>query len=269
MKTWTKQQYAPVVLIDDEEGGGTPLSTKLGVAPDGVLALTTIKPELALGPRGAMELARLLAEGLPRLQVLALPHNALGDGAAAALIDALVQPTTLLLQVDLAGNSLQEASAAALARAMARGALPLLTKLSLKDNAVVDAGAAALAAVGHPALEWLTLSGNQIGDVGGAALAAALSSRTFPKLRRLSLDRNRLGDGAMGHLAAALDACDEPGGESALEELYVDSNPASDEATRAVARRLGLDEESTPAVRTPRACEKVSVALYQSGCVCM
>lgn len=58
--------------------------------------------------------------------------------------------------------------------------------------------------------------------------AALLNGRLFPRLRRLSLDHNLMGDEGMGSLASALESGLD------LDELYVECNPASDEATKKV-----------------------------------
>ena len=69
--------------------------------------------------------------------------HALGDLGVSTLADA-VNAASPLYSLDLASNSVGEVGAMALARAMERGALPSLTKLSLKNNDVNDRGVAGL-----------------------------------------------------------------------------------------------------------------------------
>ena len=251
-------------------GGGkdavVALCGKLMATPEEMRVLVTLKADRrGLGMDGAAGLAYLLAGGaLGRLEVLSLACNALGSDGAALVADALSN-TTPLQQLDLASNSIGELGAASVARALARGAAPRLARLSLKNNDIGDDGAAALAASSHGALEWLNLGDNQVADEGTAALADALLGRHFPRLRRLSLDHNQLDDGAMASLASALQ------GATALEEVYLESNPASDEATRRVQRLLpagdGCDEAAPPPSGRD-ACQKLAVSLHQAGCVC-
>jgi|SouAtlMetagenome_1021521.scaffolds.fasta_scaffold210081_1 hypothetical protein len=59
-------------------------------------------------------------------------------------------------------------------------------------------------------------------------LALQASLTQFKRLRRLALDHNRLNDGALRALEQAL------GRSAALEEVYVASNPASEESIRRV-----------------------------------
>jgi len=220
-----------------------------------------------LGVDGAKGLAYLFANlMLPRLEVLGLSCNSFGEYGATVLMAGFPTPSPLR-HLDLSSNSMRDAGAVAVAHSIARGALPALSKLSLKSNDVGDAGAAALFEGTHSALQWLNLSSNQISDTGASAIASALVSTRFENLHRLSLDHNALGDKGMDALADALDA------GVPLQELYVECNPASDDATRRVLAFFGqVDDE--PRERAPQdplrsACEKVSVSIYQNtGCVC-
>ena len=151
---------------------------------------------------------------------------------------------------------------AAIARALGRGALPKLTKLSLKNNNVDDNGLLALTGVAHDSIEWINLANNQIADEGAAAMANALLLCKFEGLRRLSLDHNQLGDGAMDSLASAL----EKGVE--LQELYVGFNPASNDAIARVHALTG-EEEELKAPRPQSACEKVSLSLHDAISTCV
>lgn len=264
LKAWTRSYgRAPDVVSTHGD-----LYEQLGATHDEMRTTVVIKPLSPLGIEGSQRLAELcLSAGVLRcLEVLNLAHSALGDGGTAAVADAL-QPCIPLHQLDLAGNSIKDVGAASVARAMSRGAVPRLLKLSLKSNDIHDAGAAALAGASHDALEWLALGCNQIADEGGAALAAALGARRLGHLRRLSLDNNRLGDGAMTNLAKVLEA------RPTLDELYVECNPASDEATRRVQMLFGCEgqDEKMPAARAGAraACEAAAMSCHKSGCVCM
>ncbi|CAK0835979.1 unnamed protein product, partial [Prorocentrum cordatum] len=116
--------------------------------------------------------AVLAAVALPRLQMLNLSENNVGDEGAAALAAALRAP----------------------------GALPSLQELHLGRNRVGDEGAAALAAAlrapgALPSLQTLNLRFNRVGDEGAAALAAALRAPgALPSLQTLNLMSNRVGD---------------------------------------------------------------------------
>jgi len=114
-------------------------------------------------------------------------------------------------------------------------------------------------------LEWLNLAANQIGTGGATALAAALrDGERLGGLRRLSLDRNQLDDGAMQSLAATL------AGRAPTLEVYLESNPAGEEAVLAVLRAVGSigEEEQAPRRARPSACRAAAVGLAKSGCAC-
>lgn len=270
MKAWAVNYGAVETEVRSSDGGrsiASVLHEKFGISPALLHYEVALKPMLPLGLDGANGLAELLASGsLQRLELLTLSFSALGDAGTVALADAMTAHAPLQ-QLDLSGNSIQSAGTDALARALVRGAMPQLIKISLKNNDLNDEAAVALAGASHDALEWLNLSSNQIADTGGSALASALAANRFGKLRRLSLDHNRLGDAAMGALAAVLAA---PEG-SGLEELYVECNPATEEATRQVQQHFGgpLEQDQGLAARPDAraVCEEVSVSIYKSGCV--
>eukprot|EP00746_Dinoflagellata_sp_MGD_P165758 gnl/MRDRNA2_/MRDRNA2_95217_c0_seq1.p1 gnl/MRDRNA2_/MRDRNA2_95217_c0~~gnl/MRDRNA2_/MRDRNA2_95217_c0_seq1.p1 ORF type:complete len:952 (+),score=158.50 gnl/MRDRNA2_/MRDRNA2_95217_c0_seq1:76-2856(+) len=76
------------------------------------------------------------------------------------------------------GGSLGDQGACALAGLFARGQLPKIKSLDLRNEGVGDAGALAIAEMLQvcSSIEILHLEGNKIGDRGGAALAEALLS---------------------------------------------------------------------------------------------
>ncbi len=236
---------------------------KLSISMEELRVAETLKADRReLGVDGAQGLSYLLAGcAMPRLEVLTLSCNSLGEVGVATVADAL-NPSIPLRQLDLSSNSVRELGVAAIARAMERGALPHLAKLALKNNDINDEGAAALAAAPHDALEWLNLSGNQIGEMGAIALAASLTG--FKRLRRLSLDHNLLNDGAMLSLEAALDR------SAALEEVYVSCNPASEEAIQRVEEYFvrGDAAAKNAPPRGSNACEMISLSIQESFCVC-
>jgi hypothetical protein len=149
------------------------LCASLSLSMEAVREADSLKADRrSLGGDGAEGLAYLLAgSSMPRLEVLTLSCNALGDLGVATLADALSLAIPLR-HLDLASNSVGAVGTAALAHAMNRGALPKLTGLVLKNNDINDQGALALAKAPHERLEWLSLSRNQISEEGALALAA-------------------------------------------------------------------------------------------------
>ena len=162
-------------------------------------------------------------DGVPRLA------EKLGAGALPAVI-----------YLNLSFMYVGDAGASALAAALDRGALPRLKHLNLNNNAIGDAGLVALAPAlrRRPALEALDLDCNPLGDEGFAALVAPPpparapppTTRGLAKLKVLDLQRTQITDAGCATLAAALDS----GALPALEELYLDSIPASAAAKAAV-----------------------------------
>lgn len=158
------------------------LCVSLSLSIEAVREADSLKADRrSLGIEGAEGLAYLLAgSSMPRLEVLTLACNALGDLGVATLADALslVIP---LRHLDLASNSVGAVGTAALAHAMNRGALPKLAGLVLKNNDINDQGALTLAAAPHERLEWLSLSRNQISEEGAVALAAPRQVQNGPR----------------------------------------------------------------------------------------
>ena len=140
-----------------------------------------------------------------------------------------------------------DAGASALAAALDRGALPRLKHLDLIAAAIGDAGLVALAPAlrRRPALERLHLVGNPFSDEGLAALVAPPPADAPPpqaevlaKLKWLFLDRCQITDAGCAQLASRL----RIGALPALNLLYLDGIPASEEAVDAVFEaRPGLD----------------------------
>ena len=288
---YTQRQPGESELVDvhnaNDDGGNRALSddgVNEAAAAAFLAKLSTTHEELrdvselradrnALGVEGARGLAFLLTgRGMTKLRALTLSCNALGDMGVATLSDAF-NAASPLQHIDLSCNSLGDIGVLALAKALASGGVPRLARLSLKNNDVTDDGAAALGRVTHSALEWLNLSTNQIAERGSTALTNALVDGRFPSLRRLSLDHNRLDDSALSTFALALER-----GALSLDELYVDNNPASEEAARRVHAFFGGDEEDddvrAAAKGAPRdarqVCESLSVSVYgslSSGCI--
>ncbi|KAL1529734.1 hypothetical protein AB1Y20_000670 [Prymnesium parvum] len=246
------------------EKAATALCGKLSRSFSELKETAAIRAEqLRLGEEDARGFAYLItARSLPNLEFLSLARNALGDAGTAVLAQSL-RPDVPLRHLDLASNSIRETGAAEIGRAMKRGALPLLRKLSLKNNDIDDHGAVALFSTSHDNVEWLNLSHNQIANSGGLSVSRALADRHFKCLRRLSLDHNQLGDKAMDALTSALSRGTE------LTELYVDFNPASDDAIQAV--QLFFEDEAEPVYSRSQhgqsTCSWVSNSLKDT-CVC-
>jgi len=265
----TAQYNGAVESHGGDEAAAKLLCARLSTTPEQLRGAVTLRAD-GLGVEGARGLAYLFAGSgtLLKLEVLALARNALTDDGAIALADAL-NPSAPLKQMDLSSNSIGESGTAAIAKALSRGALPKLTTLSLKNNDVGDEGIASIAQTSHGTLEWLNCSGNQIAQPGAAALASALIDGHFPQLRRLGLNHNQLGDDAMHTLASALD------GGVTLDELYVECNPASEEAIQGIQSRWQQEDTKAPretSLSARQACEAASTSIYRglgNGCVCM
>ncbi|CAK0872197.1 unnamed protein product [Prorocentrum cordatum] len=120
---------------------------------------------LGWGDEEVRQVAAVLASvALPRLQLLGLDGNRVGDEGAAALAAALRAP----------------------------GALPSLQLLGLDGNRVGDEGAAALAAAlrapgALPRLQLLGLASNRVGGEGAEALRAAWAAGGRPVDGRVEL----------------------------------------------------------------------------------
>jgi hypothetical protein len=132
--------------------------------------------------------AVLAAGAAPKLRLLNLGGNSIGDAGARALAAAL-PIATALESLDLSSNAIGSGGACALAQALPRAGR--LAVLNLQSNAIGDEGTRALAGAlpGLALLKELWLGGNLIGDEGACALAAVLPSA--PALERLDLGRTR------------------------------------------------------------------------------
>ncbi len=209
---------------DDAEGGEAEVAARAAAWRVPHAAALHAVPRLALplvadaldGP-----LASLLAAG--RVHALSLERANVGPVETAALVDAALAATegeeaageearrrcssrVALRALSLRLNAVGDAGAASLARLA-----PQLTRLQLGWNDVSDAGAAALAAALTPCsgsgrgsilLRELDLRHCAVGPTGGAALARCLAAGA--PLARLSLLHNRLGADGATALAAAL-----------------------------------------------------------------
>jgi hypothetical protein len=173
-----------------------------------------------VGDEGAAVLGA--PENLPRLCLLNLINNRLGDRAVAGLFGRGWGRALRHLRLD--DNRFTPDGVAALAR---QAALRHLVRL---DLSAVDVGPAGAAALGRSptlhALETLDLRGCGLGDEGLAALSSGLLAR----LRHLDLDGNGIGaDGACA-LIRGLHA------QSPLEVLSLAGNPLGDDGVFALAR---------------------------------
>ena len=115
----------------------------------------------------------------------------------------------------------------------------------------------------RPLPRVLELAASKAANVAAVATQASLTQ--FKRLRRLSLDHNRLNDGAVRALEQAL------GRSAALEEVYVASNPASEESIRRVEEYFwaGDGAARSPAPAPQSTCEQISLSIRKGGgCVC-
>lgn len=126
------------------------------------------------GTRGARMLAEAIrgegmAKALPKLTVLNLGTNALGDDGVRALARAF---PNAIESLDLSENQIGANGARALADVLAMRDTSLLT-LDLRDNVVGNEGARALAAAlrSNATLRTLNLERNVISDEGARALS--------------------------------------------------------------------------------------------------
>jgi len=145
----------------------------------------------------------------PRLKLLWLPENSLGDRVMQALCEGMGRGAAPSLRnLNLILNQFGPVGAEALATALRGGAMPKLEVLDLSGNPIGNQGVAALAAPLRklPALETLFLGRCEIGDEGVAALVAGLGKDDFKALEKLHLACNKITDAGMVKIVAAIDA---------------------------------------------------------------
>jgi len=179
----------------------------------------------------------LKSEALVQLEKLFLERNNLGDEGTAAFAAVAAGgglPRVKVLQLGL--NKIGDSGMQALATA--GGAFRELEVLSLIGNRIGDAGLTALAAAlekgAFPELKTLHLFNNTIGDDGLKALMAAAGGGRLTKLEVLSISMNEIGDEGIEVLAEAI----EQGKLSSLKALGVDQ--AQNARLKAVCEQRGV-----------------------------
>ena len=175
----------------------------------------------------------------PRLEILCLFNNSLGDAAMQALCEGMgrgAAPSLHYLELEV--NQFGPAGAEALAAALRRGAMPKLEVLRLHYNPIGNQGVAALAAPLRklPALKVLRLSNCEIDDEGVASLVAGLGKDDFKALRSFGLSCNTITDAGLNQFVAAIDAGGLP--ELISGFTYQRMPLASDSAVKAVSNAL-------------------------------
>ena len=173
----------------------------------------------------------------PRLEILCLFNNSLGDAAMQALCEGMgrgAAPSLHYLELEV--NQFGPAGAEALAAALRRGAMPKLAALHLQGNPIGNQGVAALAAPLRkmPALTSLILGGCEIGDEGVASLVANLGKDDFKALEIIHLDFNCLTGQSRDMLICAI----REGAMPAAEDVHLYEYDADDEENEAVEQAL-------------------------------
>ena len=200
--------------------------------PDNHDILTWTTTSLSAGDMATFGM--LLGTGrLPRLRVLSLGNNFLGDAGMQSLCEGLRQGATPRLHhLELYHNSFGPVGAEALAAAIGRGALPKLNQLTLYNNPLGDRGVAALAASLKevPSLQQLALGECDISDEGVASLVAGIGNTHLGALQTLQLQRNVLTEESCATLVTALDA----GAMPKVDAVHLHFNPMNNRALQTV-----------------------------------
>jgi len=192
-----------LLLVDalaENVAGGFGMRFMLGDGSDLGGGDTLCLDGMGIDDAGAVRVACAL-EALPRLQVLRLENNRVGEDGAAAI-----------------GKALEAAEG------VTRVAFKVLR---LYNNSIGDVGAAALAtSLKEVKVDTLNLAKNGIGDEGAKAIGALLAATH--SLIQLRVDLNKIGDEGAEALAAALDA------NRSLKVLHANHNEFSEQGKAAI-----------------------------------
>ena len=186
-------------------------------------------------PAHLVELTRAMA-CLPRLQVLSLAYNRLGD-KIGTLIGAM-GPATLpeLHRLVLSGNSLGDLGICALANTLHLDGLPKLTQLDISSNQITTLTPLVRAAESHRdrrlSLEMLNAEHNFTRDESVEAIASAVHQAHLPCLHTLWMGGNELSDRSL----QALEGIMRKGSTCNLRTFHLSLNHFTGEAKDALQR---------------------------------